>query len=291
METPAIGIFCIGQDHRDADDFREKLFTKYPQFNQTQAIKNEDADSRATSINLHRYWQYISSSACFELESVRQKDAFIAKIDLIIFILTRPVKSFQDARAIARECAPPNKRSIFIGCTYDQPRGRLLRTMQQNIEKFKSRYNATTLFYGQANSCDLGCEMLKTVDCLICIINGCNENAPIRTDWDDITAIFDLPGDAKINQAIASGPERATQVVHLALSNLVLPKKGIKQSGFIANIRAASELKLSETRDIMARLRNESKLDAQCIFSCSYDESLQDAICLTVLSKFDEPEV
>ena len=291
MKSTTIGIFCIGQDRSDVNNFREKLFTQYPQFRQAQAIKNNGSNSQTTSINPHRYWQYASSSGALKLEPWRQSDACIDKIDLIIFILTRPLKSFQDARAIARECAPRNKRGIFIGYIYDQAHNRLLPTMPQNIEEYKSRCNATTFINGHSDSCDQKNEILNTLDYLFCIINGHNERATIRTNWEDITAIFDLPGDAKINQAIASGPDRAKQVAHLVLSNLDLPRKDIKQSGFIADIRTASDLKLSETREIMTRLRNESKLNAPSIFSCSYDESLQDAICLTVLSKFGGSKV
>jgi FtsZ family, C-terminal domain len=290
MKSPTVGIFCIGEDLDYVDDFRQKLFAKYPQFSQIKIPANESPKSPTGSINLHRYWQCATSSGGFEFKKGWQNEVYLAEIDLMVFILTRPdAQSFHDARTIARQYSSLGKQCIFIVYLYDRPQDHPLRLMQHQIEKFKSEFNTTGFFYIWGIGLRLNDEILKTLDCLFRIIMGCNERSLIKTSWNDVELILSFPGRAKINQAMAGGPSRATQAAHLVLAKHGLPKNKLKQSSFIAHIRSASNLKLSETREIMALLRNESKSDAQCIFSCSFDESLEDEICLTLLSKFDEP--
>ena len=85
--------------------------------------------------------------------------------------------------------------------------------------------------------------------------------------------------------ATVSGVDRARLAAEAAVASPLL--EGVDLSGargVLVNITASRSLKLSETREVMAAIRGYAAEDATIIFGTVYDESLGDAIRVTVVA-------
>ena len=112
-----------------------------------------------------------------------------------------------------------------------------------------------------------------------------NEHGLINVDFEDVKTVMSEQGKAMMGTATVSGVARARLAAEAAVASPLL--EGVDLSGargVLVNITASRSLKLSETREVMAAIRGYAAEDATIIFGTVYDESLADAIRVTVVA-------
>jgi cell division protein FtsZ len=128
-----------------------------------------------------------------------------------------------------------------------------------------------------------------------------NVQGLINVDFEDVKTVMGEQGKAMMGTATVSGMDRARLAAEAAVASPLL--EGVDLSGargVLVNITANRSLKLSETREVMAAIRGYAADDATVIFGTVYDESLGDALRVTVVAtglnnpqarKANQPEV
>jgi cell division protein FtsZ len=112
-----------------------------------------------------------------------------------------------------------------------------------------------------------------------------NEHGLINVDFEDVKTVMSEQGKAMMGTATVSGVDRARLAAEAAVASPLL--EGVDLSGargVLVNITASRSLKLSETREVMAAIRGYAADDATVIFGTVYDETLGDAIRVTVVA-------
>ncbi|MEX8520014.1 MAG: cell division protein FtsZ [Leptothrix sp. (in: b-proteobacteria)] len=108
----------------------------------------------------------------------------------------------------------------------------------------------------------------------------------VNVDFEDVKTVMSEPGKAMMGTAVASGPDRATKAAEAAVACPLL--EGIDLSGArgVLVLIAASKqtFKLAESRNAMTTIRRYAADDAHVIFGTAYDESLNDALRVTVIA-------
>ena len=112
-----------------------------------------------------------------------------------------------------------------------------------------------------------------------------NEQGLINVDFEDVKTVMSEQGKAMMGTATVSGMDRARLAAEAAVASPLL--EGVDLSGargVLVNITASRSLKLSETREVMGAIRGYAADDATVIFGTVYDESLGDALRVTVVA-------
>ena len=107
----------------------------------------------------------------------------------------------------------------------------------------------------------------------------------INLDFADVETVMSSMGKAMMGTATVSGMDRARLAAEAAVASPLL--EGVDLSGargVLVNITASRSLKLAETREVMAAIRGYAADDATVIFGTVYDESLGDALRVTVVA-------
>ncbi|ACB32802.1 cell division protein FtsZ [Leptothrix cholodnii SP-6] len=108
----------------------------------------------------------------------------------------------------------------------------------------------------------------------------------VNVDFEDVKTVMSEPGKAMMGTATASGPDRATKAAEAAVACPLL--EGIDLSGArgVLVLIAANKqtFKLAESRNAMTTIRRYAADDAHVIFGTAYDESLGDALRVTVIA-------
>jgi len=92
-------------------------------------------------------------------------------------------------------------------------------------------------------------------------------------------------GKAMMGTATVSGVDRARLAAEQAVASPLL--EGVDLSGargVLVNITASRSLKLSETKEVMNTIRSYAAEDATVIFGTVYDDSMGDALRVTVVA-------
>ena len=113
-----------------------------------------------------------------------------------------------------------------------------------------------------------------------------NVEAMVNVDFEDVRTVMGEPGKAMMGTAVASGPDRARIAAEQAVACPLLEGMDMRGAkGVLVLISAAKgSLKLSESRVAMNTIRAFAAPDAHVIFGTAYDESLGDAIRVTVVA-------
>ena len=112
-----------------------------------------------------------------------------------------------------------------------------------------------------------------------------NVQGLINVDFEDVKTVMGEQGKAMMGTATVSGMDRARLAAEAAVASPLL--EGVDLSGargVLVNITASRSLKLSETREVMAAIRGYAADDATVIFGTVYDDSLGDALRVTVVA-------
>jgi cell division protein FtsZ len=108
----------------------------------------------------------------------------------------------------------------------------------------------------------------------------------VNVDFEDVKTVMSEPGKAMMGTATAGGPDRATKAAEAAVACPLL--EGIDLSGargvLVLIAAGKSSFKLSESRNAMNTIRRYAAEDAHVIYGTAYDESLGDALRVTVIA-------
>ena len=108
----------------------------------------------------------------------------------------------------------------------------------------------------------------------------------VNVDFEDVKTVMSEPGKAMMGTAQAGGPDRATKAAEMAVACPLL--EGIDLSGargvLVLIAAGRSNFKLSESRNAMNAIKRYASEDAHVIFGTAYDESLGDALRVTVIA-------
>jgi cell division protein FtsZ len=108
----------------------------------------------------------------------------------------------------------------------------------------------------------------------------------VNVDFEDVKTVMSEPGKAMMGTAQATGPDRAAKAAEAAVACPLL--EGIDLSGArgVLVLIAASKgtFKLSESRNAMNAIKRYASEEAHVIYGTAYDESLGDALRVTVIA-------
>ena len=113
-----------------------------------------------------------------------------------------------------------------------------------------------------------------------------NVEALVNVDFEDVRTVMGETGKAMMGTAVASGPDRARIAAEQAVACPLLEGVDMKGAkGVLVLISAAKgSLKLNESKLAMNTIRAFAAQDAHVIYGTAYDESLGDAIRVTVVA-------
>ena len=113
-----------------------------------------------------------------------------------------------------------------------------------------------------------------------------NEYGNVNVDFEDVRTVMGEPGKAMMGTAIASGPDRARIAAEQAVACPLLEGVDMRGAkGVLVLISAGKgSLKLAESKVAMNTIRAFASPDAHVIYGTAYDESLGDAIRVTVVA-------
>jgi cell division protein FtsZ len=108
----------------------------------------------------------------------------------------------------------------------------------------------------------------------------------VNVDFEDVKTVMAEQGKAMMGIGHASGLDRARVAAEQAVASPLLEGVDISgASGVLVNITASKgSLKLKETQEAVNAVRNFAAKDAEIIFGTVYDESLGDALRVTVVA-------
>ncbi|MBB2486124.1 cell division protein FtsZ [Mitsuaria sp. WAJ17] len=108
----------------------------------------------------------------------------------------------------------------------------------------------------------------------------------VNVDFEDVKTVMSEPGKAMMGTAQATGPDRAAKAAEAAVACPLL--EGIDLSGargvLVLIAAGKSNFKLSESRNAMNTIKRYAAEDAHIIYGTAYDESLGDAMRVTVIA-------
>jgi cell division protein FtsZ len=108
----------------------------------------------------------------------------------------------------------------------------------------------------------------------------------VNVDFEDVKTVMSEPGKAMMGTAQAGGPDRAAKAAEAAVACPLL--EGIDLSGargvLVLIAASRSNFKLSESRNAMNAIKRYASEEAHIIYGTAYDESLGDALRVTVIA-------
>ncbi len=112
-----------------------------------------------------------------------------------------------------------------------------------------------------------------------------NHTGLINSDFADVRTIMANKGLALMGIGTSSGDNRAVQAAKNAISSPLLENVSIQgATGIIINITGGSNLKIHEVNEATSLIMEEADEDAEIIFGTVIDESMQDAVKVTVIA-------
>ena len=113
-----------------------------------------------------------------------------------------------------------------------------------------------------------------------------NDYGLVNVDFADVRTVMGEPGKAMMGTATASGPDRARIAAEQAIACPLL--EGIDLSGakgvLVLVTASKGSLKLSESREAVNIVSAYAAQDAHIIYGAAHDESMGDAIRVTVVA-------
>ena len=112
-----------------------------------------------------------------------------------------------------------------------------------------------------------------------------NVEGNVNVDFEDVKTIMGEQGQAMMGTASASGSDRARVAAEQAIACPLLEGIDLHGArGVLVNITASRSLKMRETREIMETIRGYASEDATVIFGTAYDETMGEALRVTVVA-------
>ena len=176
-----------------------------------------------------------------------------------------------------------------------------MRTAKAGIEEVKKYVDTLMVVPNQnlfriATECTVFEDAFKMADDVLCqgvksITDLIMNPGIVNLDFADLTTVLKSMGRAMIGYGVASGENRATVAVEKALSNPLLDDNSMKGArSVLFNICSAPRgLTLMENDIISQRIAAEADPNANLIWGTSFDESLGDAIQVSIVATGLDP--
>lgn len=111
-----------------------------------------------------------------------------------------------------------------------------------------------------------------------------NVQGNVNVDFEDVKTIMSETGKAMMGTATASGENRAKIAAEQAIASPLLDGVDLSGAkGVLVNVTSSKDLKLKETKEIMNIVRQYAAEDASIIMGTAYDETMGDAVRVTVV--------
>jgi cell division protein FtsZ len=108
----------------------------------------------------------------------------------------------------------------------------------------------------------------------------------VNLDFQDVRTVMQAPGKALMGTAQATGPDRANKAAEAAMACPLLDGINLTGAQGVLVLIAASRntFKLAESRSAMGAIKRLAHEDAHVIYGTAYDDSLGDALRVTVIA-------
>jgi cell division protein FtsZ len=113
-----------------------------------------------------------------------------------------------------------------------------------------------------------------------------NDYGNVNVDFEDVRTVMGEPGKAMMGTATATGPDRARIAAEQAVACPLLEGADLKGAKGVLVLVTASKgtLKLKESKEAMTAIKAYAAEDAHVIYGAAYDDSLGEAIRVTVVA-------
>ncbi|MBE0429277.1 MAG: cell division protein FtsZ [Thermoleophilia bacterium] len=122
-----------------------------------------------------------------------------------------------------------------------------------------------------------------------CICDLINRPGLINLDFADVRTIISGAGSALMGIGVAAGEQRAAEAAQAAIGSPLLETSIQGAKGVLLNVKGGSDVSLYEANEAAQVVAAAASEDANIIFGAVVDESLEDAIHVTVIATgFDQ---
>ena len=111
-----------------------------------------------------------------------------------------------------------------------------------------------------------------------------NVTSLINLDFADVKAIMSDSGQAHMGVATATGRDKAEQAASAAVKSALIETSMDNATGVIINITASVDIGLEEVTQASSIVSNMANPDANVIWGVQLDETLEDAMRITVIA-------
>ena len=126
--------------------------------------------------------------------------------------------------------------------------------------------------------------MLKQAVSSISELVGYSDNVLINQDFADVSAVMRNAGRAHMGVGTATGKDKAQSAAMIAVSSPLLETSINGATGVLINFTGSPVMELEDV-ETAANIVNEAvNPDANIIFGATFDESLEDALRVTVIA-------
>src|SRR5215510_10699460 len=117
------------------------------------------------------------------------------------------------------------------------------------------------------------------------------QNGIVNVDFADVKTVMNSMGRALMGTGIAKGNNRARLAAEMAISSPLLDDISVDgATGVLINIVGGPDLKMREIQEAASLVQEQAHEDANIIFGATIDETLGEAIKVTVIATgFDQP--
>ncbi len=179
---------------------------------------------------------------------------------------------------------------------------RRMRQAQAGIENLKDKVDSLIVILNDKLEDEVG-GAATMVDCFAAaddvLYKACNGIAEIihtpgiiNVDFEDLRTVMSERGTAMMGTATAAGPDRAREAAEKAIACPLLEGANLQGArGLLVYVTASSDtMSQPEIRQVMAVMKNFVSRDAQTIIGTAFDDSMNDALRVTVVATgLDDP--
>ncbi len=140
-----------------------------------------------------------------------------------------------------------------------------------------------------ANAFGIADDVLKQAVSSISELVGYSDNVLINQDFADVSAIMRDAGRAHMGVGVASGKEKAEGAAMAAVSSPLLETSINGAMGVLINVTGSPDMELEDVETAANIVMEAANPDANIIFGATFDNSLEDALRVTVIATgFDD---
>src|SRR3984885_897015 len=117
------------------------------------------------------------------------------------------------------------------------------------------------------------------------------QNGIVNVDFADVKTVMSNMGRSLMGTGIAKGASRARMAAEMAVASPLLDEISVEgATGVLINIVGGPDLKMKEIQEAATLVQEQADEDANIIFGATIDETIGDAIKVTVIATgFDHP--